>query len=280
MAMSRAAKVITASFKMGWKVEGNWTDPVMFVGFLVTRPLFTFFVGVFAYLFIGSVSGSFTTDKLSYIILGSALFVIPTSLMRDLGWLVHDDREHYESLKHIYLASPNIRLYLVGRSLMSLADSVVGFAVTMLASSIVIQYVLKINVVLFANVDIPMLLLTFALGYLVFTSIGFCMYGAGILSETAVFAFADGLPALMVIVGGVLFPPQLLPAQVSWLAYATPAYYFTELARESLMGAPQLSMLLGLLATSAVYALVFNLAFVQIRRISIRRGLLDRKSNW
>jgi ABC-type polysaccharide/polyol phosphate export permease len=83
----------------------------------------------------------------------------------------------------------------------------------------------------------------------------------------------------MVIVGGMLFPPQLLPAQISWLAYATPACYFTELARESLLGAPQLTMLLGL-GPAAIYTFMFNLAFVQIRRLSIRRGLPDRKSNW
>jgi ABC-type polysaccharide/polyol phosphate export permease len=88
------------------------------------------------------------------------------------------------------------------------------------------------------------------------------MYGAGTLSERAAFAFANGLPALMIMAGGVLFPPQLLPAQIPRLVCATPICYFTELARESLLGAPQLTMLLGLLATSAVCTLVFNLAFV------------------
>jgi ABC-type uncharacterized transport system permease subunit len=106
------------------------------------------------------------------------------------------------------------------------------------------------------------------------------MCGAGTLSERAAFASADGLPALMVMAGGVLFPLKLLPAQISRLVYATPTCYFTELARESLLGAPQLTMLLGLLATAAVYTLVFNLASVQIRRASLSRSLLDRKSSW
>ncbi len=94
------------------------------------------------------------------------------------------------------------------------------------------------------------------------------------------FELADGLPSLMVNVGVVLLPLQPLPAQISWLAHATPAYYFVELTRESLLGAPQLTTLLGLLLTAAISTLVYSIAFVQIRRIFMRRGLLDRKSNW
>jgi len=280
MAVEKSLKAVSASFKVGWKVEGNWTDPVLFTGFLVLRPLFTSFVGVFAYVFIGTVTGGFTPDNLRYIILGSALFIMPTAQMRDLGWLIHDDREHYEALKHIYLASPSLPLYLVGRSLVSFLNAALSFVVTLFASDLVIRYAFRIDVALFSKVDLPVLILAFVLGYFAFTSIGFCMYGAGILSETAVFAFADGLPSLLGLIGGVLFPPSFLPVQVSWLAYVTPAYYFVELARESLLGAPSLAILAGLVITSAAYGLIFNAFFVYVRHIAVRRGLLDRKSNW
>jgi len=74
MAVDKSLKAVSASFKVGWKVEGNWTDPVLFTGFLVLRPLFTSFVGVFAYVFIGTVTGGFTPDNLRYITFWEAPF--------------------------------------------------------------------------------------------------------------------------------------------------------------------------------------------------------------
>jgi hypothetical protein len=280
MAVDRTFRAALASFTVGWKVEGNWTDPVLFVGFLIMRPLFTFFIGVFAYLFVGSVAGGFASDRLAYIVLGSALYIVPMALMRDLGWLVHDDREHYEALKHIYLASPSLSLYLIGRSLVSFLNAVLGMLVTVVAADVVTRYAFKMDLALLGQVDLLGLAMAMALGYLAFTSMGFCMYGAGILSETAVFAFADGLPSLLLIIGGVLFPPTFLPWPSSALAYATPAYYYVELARESLQGSFQPSVLNGLVATSLTYAALFNLLFLYIRKVALKRGLLDRKSNW
>jgi len=164
------------ALRMGMYMEihilrnGKWTDPVLFIGFLVLRPLFTFFVGVFAYLFIGTVTGASRLITSGTSFLGSALFIMPTAQMKDLGWLIHDGREHYEALKHIYLASPSLPLYLVGRSLASFLNAALSFVVTLFASDLVIRHVLRIDVALLSKVDLPALILAFILGYFAFTA--------------------------------------------------------------------------------------------------------------
>src|SRR5207245_3326965 len=86
MAVADFVKSAGESFRVGWKIESNWTDPVLFATYQVIRPLASLLIVAFIVIIGESVSAAansaFYTQYLAWLIVDNALdaFVLHTLL--------------------------------------------------------------------------------------------------------------------------------------------------------------------------------------------------------
>src|SRR5688500_4764663 len=103
---------------LGWQLESNWADPLVFFIFAVLRPLASALILVVMYQVIvgGSRDGFF-----DYLYISNAFFMVVVSGLAGMSWAIIDDRENYRMLKYIYTSPARKLAYLLGRSVAKLA---------------------------------------------------------------------------------------------------------------------------------------------------------------
>src|SRR5438105_5499634 len=84
---------------LGWQIEGNWADPLVFFIFTVLRPMASAFIIVVMYQVI---AGGQRNEFFEYLFVSNAFFVLIVQVMAGLSWTIIDDRENYKMLKYIY----------------------------------------------------------------------------------------------------------------------------------------------------------------------------------
>ncbi len=105
------------SFRMatwlGWKIESNWTDPFLFAVYSIVKPLAAAMILVVMY---GVISqGQFGSPVFAYLFIGNAFYQYVGMVMVGVSWAIVDDREHYRTLKYLYVSPISIPFYLLGR---------------------------------------------------------------------------------------------------------------------------------------------------------------------
>ena len=97
-------RTFKVAVRLGWQVEGNWADPLVFLIFAILRPMAAALILVLMYEVIaGAERGAY----FNYLYLSNAFFVLVIETMSGLAWTVLEDRENYKMLKYIYTRSPN-----------------------------------------------------------------------------------------------------------------------------------------------------------------------------
>src|SRR3972149_1711629 len=99
---------------LGWQIESNWADPFLFAIYSIIKPLAGAAILVVMYSVI--TRGDFESPIFPYIYLGNAFYMYVGQVMTGISWAVIDDREHYKTLKYMYVAPIRIPLYLMGRA--------------------------------------------------------------------------------------------------------------------------------------------------------------------
>src|SRR5436305_4384319 len=77
---------------LGWQIEGNWADPLVFFIFTVLRPMASAFLIVVMYQV---VAGGQRNNFFDYLFVSNAFFVLVVQVMVGLSWTIIDDRENY-----------------------------------------------------------------------------------------------------------------------------------------------------------------------------------------
>ena len=98
---------------LGWQIESNWADPFLFAIYSIIKPLSGAAILVVMFGLISK--GNFNTPLFSYIYIGNAFYTYVSAVMTGVSWAVIDDREHYKTLKYMYIAPIPIPFYLFGR---------------------------------------------------------------------------------------------------------------------------------------------------------------------
>jgi ABC-2 type transport system permease protein len=104
---SEALRSFIISAWLGWQITSNWTDPLLFAIYSVIRPVSRAAILVIMYGVI--TKGNFTDPLFPYIFMGNAFYTYVFSIMNGVSWAVIDDREHYRTLKYIYVAPVRIQ---------------------------------------------------------------------------------------------------------------------------------------------------------------------------
>lgn len=287
MAVADFLKSTRESFRVGWKIESNWTDPVLFATYQIIRPLASLLIVAFIVIIGSAVGASSSVDYKSYLawlIIGTAFFAYVVQVMLGMSFLVFVDRTRYEVLKNIYISPSTLHPYMLGRSLVSVLNGTVSVILTLVFSDAIFNGLLHMNIPLnILGVNLFMLVPAVILGIFSLISIGFILCGLNLVSHRTEFLLGDGISGVFFLLGGVLFRTVLLPPQVQSVSNVLPITWFLMAVRESfgIQNTGDYLTSLGYLALTTLGSvilgsIVFRLAVHRAKKL----GLFDRKSEF
>lgn len=276
------------SFKMaawlGWKIESNWTDPFLFAVYSIVKPLSGAAILVIMYSVI--TQGNFSAAIFPYIYLGNAFYGYVASVMTGVSWAVIDDREHYRTLKYLYVAPIHIPIYLLGRGVSRFVIGTFSVIVVIAAGMLFLNLQLDL-----AAARWGLFFLSLAIGVIMLSMFGLILAGVTLRMARHAYIIGDTVAGAMFLFSGAVFPLEVLPAFLRPIGFANPITYWLELMRRSLMGQvaeafPTLAglsdaQLLGILTgLTVVFAVLAVLVFRWCDRTARDRGLIDFVSNY
>ena len=286
MAIADFVRSARESFRVGWKIESNWTDPVLFATYQIIRPLASLLIVAFIVIIgaaVGASGNVFYNQYLGWLIVGTAFYSYVLQLMLGMSLLVFVDRNRYEVLKNIYISPGTLHPYIIGRGLVSVLNGSVSVVLTLLFSDAIFNGILHMNIPLnLLGVNLAMLLPAVVLGITGLLAIGYLLCAVSIVSNRMEFILGDSVSGVFFLLGGVIFPISLLPGPVQWVSKILPVTYFMNTVRES-FGVLNGNYLLdlGYLAVTAVGALVLGVTVFRFAEERAKKlGLFDRKSEY
>ncbi|MBI5964405.1 MAG: ABC transporter permease [Chloroflexi bacterium] len=276
------------SFRMaawlGWLIESNWTDPFLFAIYSIVKPLSGAAILVIMY---GIISGgNFNTPLFPYIYLGNAFYIYVGAVMTGVSWAVVDDREHYKTLKYMYIAPIYIPVYLLGRGVARFITGSIAVFITIVAGVLFLKVPLKL-----AEINWGLFLVTLILGVVMLALLGLLLAGVTLTVARHEGFIGEATAGALYIFSGAVFPLDVLPEWLRPIGYFMPTTYWLELLRRSLVGNvaqafPTLSNftnmeILGIMLGLSIF---FGVISVQVFRycdaIARERGLIDHTTNY
>ncbi len=288
MAVADFVKSTGESFRVGWKIESNWTDPVLFATYQVIRPLASLLIVAFIVI-IGAAAGAsqnptFYTQYLAWLIVGNAFYAFVLQIMLGMAILVHVDRTRYEVLKNIYISPGTLHPYVIGRGLVSVVNGAVSVILTLLFSVAIFNGLLHMNIPLnLLNVNLLMLFPAVILGIISLLAIGYMLCAVNIVSNRMEFILGDSVSGIFFLLGGVIFPIALLPSYVQPISNVLPITYLLNAVRESFGLLPTASYMsdLAYLALTTLVTLIIGITVFRLAEQRAKKlGLFDRKSEY
>jgi ABC-2 type transport system permease protein len=276
------------SFRMaawlGWKIESNWTDPFLFAVYSIIKPLSGAAILVVMYAII--TQGDFQSPIFPYIYLGNAFYIYVGSVMAGISWAIIDDREHYKTLKYMYVAPIHFPTYLIGRGVAKFLVSSISVFITITVGIVFLQ----VNVDL-ALVNWPLFLVSLLIGVVMLAMMGLLLAGVSLLIAHHTWFIGEGVAGALYLFSGAIFPLDVLPAFLRPIGFAMPLTYWLELLRRSLVGEvaeafPTLSalanqdLLLILLGLALAFTLISIFVFRWCDYQARERGMIDMITNY
>lgn len=276
------------SFRMaawlGWLIESNWTDPFLFAVYSIVKPISGAAILVVMY---GIISGgNFDNAMFPYIYLGNAFYIYVGAVMTGVSWAVVDDREHYKTLKYMYIAPIHIPLYLLGRGVARFITGSIAVFITLAAGILFLN--VNIN---FAEVDWLLFFVTLILGVVMLALLGLLLAGVTLTVARHEGFIGEATAGALYIFSGAIFPLDVLPEWLRPIGYFMPTTYWLELLRRSLIGNvaevfptlagfSNLEILGVLFGLSVLFGAVSIWVFRYCDAIARERGLIDRTTNY
>jgi len=276
------------SFRMaawlGWVIESNWTDPFLFAVYSIVKPVSGAAILVIMYGIISQ--GNFDSAMFPYIYLGNAFYIYVGAVMTGVSWAVVDDREHYKTLKYMYIAPIHIPLYLLGRGVARFITGSIAVFITLAAGILFLN--VRIN---FAEVNWLLFFTTLIVGVVMLAMLGLLLAGLTLMTVRHEGFIGEATAGALYIFSGAVFPLNILPEWLQPIGYFMPTTYWLELLRRSLVGNvaaafPTLANFsdLQILGVLAGLSLFFGTISVYVFRwcdgIARERGLIDRTTNY
>jgi ABC-2 type transport system permease protein len=269
---------------LGWQIESNWTDPFLFAVYSIIKPLAGAFILVVMFGVI--THGNYGSPIFSYIYLGNAFYTYVSAIMTGISWAVIDDREHYKTLKYMYVAPVNIPVYLIGRGVARFLVASITVVITILVGYIF----LHLNVDM-ATINWPLFIASLLIGVVMLAMMGLILAGISLLIVNNVWFIGDAVAGALFLFSGAIFPLEQLPVWLRPVGYAMPTSYWLELIRRSLVGhiaeafktfanITDIQLLGILLALTLIFGTISIFLFRHCEHVAQERGLLDRVTNY
>ena len=275
--------------RLGWRMEANWTDPLLFFIYSVAKPVSAALILV---VMLDIISGGASPAYRSFVVVGTALWSIVLAGIAGLAWSVLDDRERYRMLKYVYVSPSEFIVVLLGRGVARLAVGAVGAVITIAVGVLLLGIPLDL-----ATVDWPLLTVVMVLGLGVIIAIGLLLAAICLQTRQESWSYPEALAGALFLVSGVVFPLAVLPTAIQAIGLFSPLAWWIEGVRHaafptgpSSIGGPDSlwssltgtvapdapTIIVALLATGALVTLAAIGVFRASERRAKDRGLLDR----
>ena len=228
MAVINDLRLLKNSAWLGWQMEANWTDPFLFATYSIVKPIAGTLILVFMYLVI--TGGETANDFFSYMYVGNALYMFVAEVLFGGTWVIHDDREHYMTLKHVYMAPMNFYVYILGRSAIKIAITSFGVLVTLAFGVLALGVGINLGAV-----DWLLLAPSLVVGLLCICILGLAMGGVSFLTAKHSIGINEGLAGVFYVMSGVVFPITILPSWAQTISKFLPVTYWMEVVRRAVV---------------------------------------------
>ncbi len=211
---------------LGWKMEANWTDPLLFFIYSVAKPVASALILVFMLQVIAGPAGIALRP---FVIVGSALWSFVVSGVAGLAWAVLDDRERYRMLKYIYVSPSSFLTILLGRGLARLAVGAMGAGITLAVGVIVLG--VPFNPL---GVDWPLLAIVLVLGVITICALAVVMAAVCLQTRQESWDYPEVVVGALFLVVGAVFPLSVLPLPLQVLGLVSPLSWWIAGVRQAL----------------------------------------------
>jgi len=263
---------------LGWQVEANWADPVLFAIYVLARPLATALILAAMY---GAVRAHGAAPAVfAGFFVANAFHAYVNTVLVGMGWAVFDEREQYETLKYVYASPVGMFTYLAGRSLVKYALATISVLATLLVGWFLLHVRWDWSQVRW----LPLVAAT-AAGLSSTLFLGLLLAGWSlVLTRTAMVAL-EGTTLGSYLLCGVIFPIDLLPTPIRWVSLGLPFTWWYEALRRFLTGHGTLGLmqrfsdrdvLLWVGVTTVAFALLARWGYFAFERQARRLGRLDQ----
>jgi ABC-2 type transport system permease protein len=275
-------RTIKVAGRLGWAIESNWADPFLFALYSIVRPIASSLILVVMYYVI--TRGKTGLDLFAYIYVGNAFFMYVYNVLFGVSWVIHEDREHYQMLRYIYISPIKMYYYLFGRGIAKIIVTTIAVIINIAFGILV----LKIPVHLLA-VNYPLLLFSIGAGIFIITCLGILLAGITIITSHHSFTLTEGMAGLFYLACGAIYPIDILPVWLQYLSKVLPLTYWLELVRRSVLGKSLSTTLAGysdfeliliMSLTTLVLALFSHYIYRFIEHIARKHGRIDQMTNY
>jgi ABC-2 type transport system permease protein len=276
------------SFRMatwlGWKIESNWTDPFLFAVYSIVKPLAAAMILVVMY---GVISqGQFGSPVFAYLFIGNAFYQYVGMVMVGVSWAIVDDREHYRTLKYLYVSPISIPFYLLGRGVSRIIITTFSVFIIMLVGVIFLKIPFEP-----AKIDWVLLIISVVIGIIMLAMLGLLLAGVTLRMAQYSFNIGDSVAGALYLFSGAIFPLQVLPAFLRPIGYIMPISYWLELIRRALVGSvaeafptftnfSNSDLMLILIGLTIFFGFVSVWAWKKFDWQARERGLIDQTNNY
>lgn len=282
---------------LGWQVEGNWADPLVFFIFTILRPLAS---ALILYVMYEVIRGGQRDSFFDYLYVSNAFFMVVMQALSGMAWAVLDDRENYRMLKYIYTSPARHLSYLLGRAV---AKMLIGLVTTIILLATGVLF-LRLHLDL-ARIEWGWLVVYSVLGLVILLSLGIVMAGVALVVARNGAAIGEVVGGSLLLFSGAYFAVDILPTPLREISLGVPITYWLEGMRRAMEGgiltvavqgqdgqlvsqavSPVLAQfdnwqLLGILAFAAVVCTVGAYLFYNwVENAAKERGMIDRLTGY
>jgi ABC-2 type transport system permease protein len=279
----------TTAVRLGWAVEANWTDPLLFFTYSIAKPLASTLILV---VMVQIISGGRAGGFLAYVVTGTALWSFVQNGLAGLAQSVLEDRERYRMLKYLYVSPTRFLVTLLGRGTARVAIGGMGALITLIFGIVVLG--IRIDP---GRVNWVLLVFAMALGIAAIVAFGLALTAVVLQTRQESWSYGEAVAGASFLLVGAVFPLAVLPLPVQALGLLLPLTWWIEGVRQSLFGsdptgvggpgslwtvvtgqqAPDaLTIGVALLATTLLGTLAAAAAFRFSDRRAKDRGLIDQ----
>ena len=282
-------KAFVTATRLGWQMEANWTDPILFLIYSVAKPLASALILV---VMLDVISGGGKPEYRAFVIVGSALWAFVLSGVSGLAWMILDDRERYRMLKYVYVSPSDFLAVVFGRGVARIGVGAMGAAITLGVGILVLGVPFDLGAVHWV-----LLVVVMTLGVISILGIGLLLAAICMQTRQESWSYPEAAAGALFLISGVVFPLAVLPLFAQAIGLLTPLTWWIEGVRQALFpggvssvgGAGSLydqltghpvpdpaTVVVALLATGTVATLAALAVFRGSDRRAKDRGLLDR----
>jgi ABC-2 type transport system permease protein len=220
---------------LGWQIESNWTDPLLFAVYVVAKPLTGSLLLVFMFWAAWSATqGAVRPAMLAFSYAGNALFMLVGAIGFGMSGALIADREHYGMLKYIRVSPVGLQSYLVGRGLAGGAQGALGALLT-LTAGLLLPLGLR-ETMARGPIAWGWLVLYLLLGLILLLALGLMLAGAVLNMARHGMFLSEGVGSALYLLSGAIFPLDVLPWWLGNVGRLLPTTYWLEGMRRALLG--------------------------------------------